>query len=267
MNTRFVAGTSASLWLLVTAAAPGQAQAQVYDSSGVVRFGIFGQWSSADLDVSQSGTTTTPFAVTDPDSPPLPATGTGLLDGGAVGFSYGVDLVRNASWVLGVEGDITIEFAEDKIADRDYGTEFMSTLRGRVGSFVQPGWLVYATGGVAVLGVEFDGLRQVALTPDTATQRNEITDTLTGWTIGGGTEIEWGSVIFFGEYLFADYETWRFREDIDPNAGSGTINGNPNSMLRDHQVDIDGQHVFRLGVKFMIGQDYIHDPGCCGTYK
>lgn len=267
MNTRFVAGTSASLWLLVTAAAPGEAQAQVYDSSGVVRFGIFGQWSSADFDVSQSGTTTTPFAVTAPDSPPVPASGTGSFDDGALGFSYGVDLVRNASWVLGIEGDISIEFAEEEIAGREYGPEFMSTLRGRVGSFVQPGWLVYATGGVAVLGVEFHGLRQVALTPDTATQRSEISNTLTGWTIGGGTELHWGSVILFGEYLFADYETWRFRDDIDPNAGTGTINGNPNSMLREHQVDIDGQHVLRLGVKFMIGQDYAYTADCCGTYK
>ena len=267
MNTRFVAGTSASLWLLVTAAAPGEAQAQVYDSSGVVRFGIFGQWSSADFDVSQSGTTTTPFAVTAPDSPPVPASGTGSFDDGALGFSYGVDLVRNASWVLGIEGDISIEFAEEEIAGREYGPEFMSTLRGRVGSFVQPGWLVYATGGVAVLGVEFHGLRQVELTPDTATHRSEISNTLTGWTIGGGTELHCGSVILFGEYLFADYETWRFREDIDPNAGTGTINGNPNSMLREHQVDIDGQHVLRLGVKFMIGQDYAYTAGCCGTYK
>ena len=191
MNTRFVAGTSASLWLLVTAAAPGEAQAQVYDSSGVVRFGIFGRWSSADFDVSQSGTTTTPFAVTAPDSPPVPASGTGSFDDGALGFSYGVDLVRNASWVLGIEGDISIEFAEEEIAGREYGPEFMSTLRGRVGSFVQPGWLVYATGGVAVLGVQFHGLRQVALTPGTATQRNEITDTLRTGQSSVGTEIEW----------------------------------------------------------------------------
>ena len=53
----------------------------------------------------------------------------------------------------------------------------------------------------------------------------------------------------------------------DPDSGSGTINGNPNRVLREQLVDIDGQHVFRLGVKFMIGQDYIHDLGCCGTYK
>ena len=267
MNTRFVAGTSASLLLLVTAAAPGQAQAEPYDSSGVVRFGIFGQWSSADFDVREAASTPPPAPVAFPDTAPVSPAGTGTLDGGGLGFSYGVDLVRNASWILGIEGDVSIEFAEDEVADRTYSTEFMSTLRGRVGSFVQPGWLVYATGGVAVLGVEFHGLPQVALTPDPPAERSKITDTLTGWTIGGGTEIEWGSVIFFGEYLFADYETWRFRDDVDPNTGSGTTNGNPNSLMREHLVDIDGQHICRLGVKFMIGQDYIRDSCCCQPYK
>jgi opacity protein-like surface antigen len=235
-----------------------------------VRFGIFGQWSSADFNVREPATATTLFPIAPPDAPPEPAAGAGSLDGGGLGFSYGVDLVRNASWVLGIEGDVSIEFAEDEVADRDYSTEFMSTLRGRIGSYVRPGWLVYATGGVAVLGVDFHGLREVAPTPeppDFVAQRSKITDTLTGWTIGGGTEIEWGHVIFFGEYLFADYETWRFRDDIDPDPGSGTINGNPNTAVREHLVDIDGQHVFRLGVKFMIGQDYIRDYGCCGTYK
>src|SRR5512134_1152684 len=113
MNTRFVAGTSASLWLLVTAAAPGQALAQIYDSSGVLRFGIFGQWSSADFNVRELATAPTPF----PIAPPDPAPGAGSSATHGLGLCYDVDLIRNASGMRGIEGDVSIEFSEDEVAD------------------------------------------------------------------------------------------------------------------------------------------------------
>jgi opacity protein-like surface antigen len=271
MTTRFMAGASAGVWFLVTAAVSGQAHAQIYDGDGILRFGVFGQGSFADLNVLEPAKggvrdTTNPEDFT----APLPAAGTGSLDGGAFGVSYGYDVVRHDSWIIGIEGDVSIEFAEDEIEDRDYSVDFMSTVRGRIGAYVRPGWLVYATGGLALLGVEFRGLRETTPRPEPpnfVAERSKISDTLTGWTVGAGTEFEWRHIVFFGEYLFADYDTWSFRDDIDPDLPASSIDFQLDK--RRHIVDIDDQHVVRLGVKFKIGHDFLHDYGipCCGPYK
>jgi opacity protein-like surface antigen len=112
---------------------------------------------------------------------------------------------------------------------------------------VHPGWLIYATGGVAFLGIEVEGL-PLGL-PPTRTQESE---TLTGWTIGGGTELDMGRFTLFAEYLFADFDTFNFTDRKED-----TVPGTPFVPTR-YEIDVEEQ-LFRVGVKFKIGHDFYDD--------
>jgi outer membrane immunogenic protein len=97
---------------------------------------------------------------------------------------------------------------------------------------MHPTWLVYATGGVAWLGVE----AQSTLTGSKAA------DTLTGWTVGGGTEIDWRChMILFAEYLYTSF---------------GSVSYSLDGVAE--RADFDG-HLLRFGLKFKVGHDYFHD--------
>jgi outer membrane immunogenic protein len=206
-----LARASAALLFLVAAAGAYPAQAQNYDGDAVVRVGLFaqGQW----LDINQT----------------LPG-GTGELSGFAGGISAGYDFWRTDRFALGFEADASFGDMQDTVGTTSYGHDYLVTLRGRAGVYMHPTWLVYATGGVAWLG--FEG--QSTLTG------NKVADTLTGWTIGGGTEVDWRHMILFAEYLYTDFGSHSY-----------TLDG------VEERADFDG-HLLRVGVKFKVGHDYFN---------
>lgn len=206
-----LARASAALLLLMAAGGAQSAKAQNYDGDGVVRVGLFaqGQW----LDIDQTL--------------PLPG-GSGEFSGFAGGITAGYDFWRTSRFVLGFEADLSIGDISDNVAGTNYGMDYLVTLRGRAGVYMHPNWLVYATGGAAWLGVEAQATGKVA-------------DTLTGWTVGGGTEVDWRHMILFAEYLYTDFGSHSY-----------TLDGVA------ERAEYDG-HLMRVGVKFKVGHDYFHD--------
>jgi outer membrane immunogenic protein len=204
---------SVALLLLVAAAGAESARAQNYDGDGVVRVGLFAQGTW--IDINQT----------------LPVTGSGEFSGAAGGISAGYDFWRSSRWVLGVEADGSLGDLRDSIGTTNFSMDYLVTLRGRLGFNVHPNWLVYATAGGAWLGFN----AKSALTDDKAR------DTLTGWTVGGGTEVDWNHIIFFAEYLFTDFGSRNFVID--------------NTTER---ADFDGHNV-RIGIKFKVGHDYYNN--------
>ena len=78
------------------------------------------------------------------------------------GLHVGYNWQKPSNWVLGIEGDVS--FADD--------IDYLASLRGRLGYAFGP-TLVYATGGVAFLGVD---------------EEFSDDDTITGWVAGLGIE-------------------------------------------------------------------------------
>jgi opacity protein-like surface antigen len=238
MTTRFMCRASAACMLFVAAAASGQAQAQNYDGDGVLRFGAFVQGSDLEFDVQR----------------PAAAAGTGSADGFGGGVSFGYDLGSRKGLVLGLEADASIDDSSDKIKRRNFTSDYLVTLRGRLGAHLHPGWLVYATGGAALLGVEYQRPFIAAVPPATiGNPANKDSNTLTGWTVGGGTELDLDGITLFAEYLYANFDTLDFidrKEDVNP---APLVH-----VPARYAVDVDEQ-LFRVGVKFKIGHDFYDD--------
>jgi opacity protein-like surface antigen len=226
----FMAVASAAFIVFVAAAAAGQAHAQNYDGSGQLRFGAFVQGADLEFDVQR----------------PAVAAGTGSADGFGGGVSFGYDWVLRDRLVFGLEADASVDDSSVKIHRRSFASDYLVTLRGRLGAYLQPGWLVYATGGAALLGVEFQRPFFAPVPPATfGDSATKISDTLTGWTVGGGTELDLAGITLFTEYLYASFDTWEFKDSVS-------------RILTQHEVDVD-EHLVRVGVKFKIGHDFYDD--------
>jgi opacity protein-like surface antigen len=207
-----------SFALIALAASSGLAAAQTYDGNGLLRFGVFGQ--STNLHYNETS----------------PGNASATPSGFAGGVSFGYDYIFGQRFVLGAEFDGSFSDIRGDVAgtpSTSYGSDYLITGRGRMGYYVHPNWLVYGTAGAAWYGFE----AQSAVTGD------KHTATLTGWTYGGGTEIDWRSIVFFAEYLHTDF-------------GGVTFGLN----ATEHRVDMDADLV-RVGVKFKIGQDFNRDVG------
>lgn len=214
---------------VVLAVASNAAQAQNWDGSGLIRFGVFLQGQLVDYDIIQRPANAPTFRQS---STP---------DGVGVGISAGYDL-RLGSFVIGGEIDGSFDDGGDKtrplLAPREqYGVDFFATARARLGVLLHPDWLVYGTVGYAAQGVEYKANALGAA--------GKKFGTLDGIVYGGGIEWDMGWGISFFEYLHTDLSGWSFRA-----AGLG---GN--------LIDLEGgsSDVFRLGMKFKVGHDYSHD--------
>jgi opacity protein-like surface antigen len=199
------------------------AAAQNYDGSGLLRVGAFAQGMWID-----SG-----FAVTTVGPPVTTTTGTGSLEGFGGGISFGYDH-RFGNFVLGVEADASFDNASKVIQTVDVGIDYFATFRGRLGFNVRPGLLIYATGGLALLGAE--GKINISGT------NFKTAKTFTGGTYGAGIEVDWSHLTFFVEYLHASFGSENFVFTTGENA---IIDG-----------DAD---VVRVGLKFKYGHDHSHD--------
>lgn len=211
--------------LALVLAAAGPAQAQWIDGNGQIRFGAFIQGMMVDFDAQATNTAVAPPAVT---------TQGVSASGVAFGASFGYDWLLPNYMVLGLEVDASIGDNAGTYAGGNLNVDYMATARGRLGVFVRPGWLLYATAGAAWLGVEHD------LKNALVSQRDNM-QTLAGWTAGVGTEVNWHHVILFAEYM---------------HAGFGNFEFNVGPVRHDIDVNVD---VIRAGIKFRIGHDYYRD--------
>ena len=217
----------ATLAVLLAVAGANTASAQTYDGSGLIKFGAFAQ--GAFIDVNQT----------------LPVQASSSPSGFSGGFSAGYDLRLRDRFLIGIEADGSVGDARSLAGTTDYGFDYLLTVRGRLGAYVAPQWLVYGTAGVGFLGVEAhnQGISTKAA------------DTLTGYVVGAGTEIDWHRVILFGEYLYGDFGDRKFTLPAGP-------------FLTDTPYQTSYQaHLVRLGLKFKVGHDYAHDYDHPEHYK
>lgn len=228
MAVRRCLNTLAALAALVVVFGAHRAEAQNWDGSGLVRFGVFLQGQNVDFDIQQRPVAGTAFSQS------------ATAEGWGVGISAGYDL-RLGSFVIG--GEVDASFDDGKGRSRpglneSFGLDYLATLRGRLGYMIHPAFMIYGTAGYSLLGTEYkvDGLAGVGL------GGSKKFGTLDGFVYGGGLEYDLGWGIGFFEYLHADTSTWSFRGFTPTN------------------ISVDGsQDIFRLGLKFKVGHDHYHD--------
>jgi outer membrane immunogenic protein len=142
----------------------------------------------------------------------------GFIGGGQIGYNH--QFANN--FVLGVEADIQgstitgggtftgvgqIPGKTDITIGQDHrSVEWLGTVRGRVGYLVTPNLLVYGTGGLAYGGVTADtSIFNVWTNGQAGGGASHYSDTLVGWTAGGGVEWmfapNWSTKV---EYLYYD---------------------------------------------------------------
>ncbi len=136
------------------------------------------------------------------------------------------------SWIVGIEGDVG--FADDEGTQRGIpGTGFLlglgggaaandsltikkswdGSIRGRLGYNVTPQLLAYGMGGFAAQRVQATlicaATGACAAVTGPATTTASASDTMTGWTAGGGLEYAVASNwLVRGEYRYSDYGTF-----------------------------------------------------------
>lgn len=138
----------------------------------------------------------------------------GFTGGGQIGYNYQFA----PTWVVGVEADINA-LSSQKPALFGTGTtpggtfipnftnsvdaQWIGTFRGRLG-YTFDRSLIYATGGLAVLGSKYSQVFTVPAAPSTVAPSSS--QTTAGWTVGGGWEYaltkNWSVK---GEYLYARF--------------------------------------------------------------
>jgi opacity protein-like surface antigen len=139
----------------------------------------------------------------------------GLVGGAHIGYNF----LIHPSLLVGIEADVmatsgsetaTVGFlstdgvAALRTSKAQLGTR--GTIRGRVG-YVTESWLVYATGGVAFTRFTWSDTVSVS-PPFAATFPAAVSDTLTGWTVGGGVERAVNSYLTVRvQYLYEDFGT------------------------------------------------------------
>lgn len=254
MTSSAMARTSAVLLFCVAAVVAGSAHAQNYDSAGLLRFGAFGNWSIVRDDQRHEITSPNPDPAIVANA--ARADGSKSKDGIGFGLTFGYDLLVSPSWVIGVEADAGVDNWQDDRHVREFGIDYRATIRGRLGTYVRPDTLLYATAGVAFLGVqykrtnEFDPLLAVGLGSDPF----DSSRTLIGGVVGGGVEYDWSGITLFAEYLYANYNTFSANDPIVTTPDQISITS------REHiRADVD-EHMLRLGVKFKIGYDFLERP-------
>ncbi len=167
-------------------------------------------WTGCYLGIEGGGTwgRTSAVAVAGTEDVGLPLTPDFNLSGGLFGGTIGCNYQFAASWVIGIEDDLswTNKRGSARLIPpfntaglETHKERWLDTLRGRVG-FSSDRVLIYATGGVAFAGTTVTAFNTEELVGVSDSK------TRTGWTAGGG--IEWA---FLGnwtakvEYLFVDF--------------------------------------------------------------
>ena len=150
--------------------------------------------------------------------------GMGVIGGGQVGYNLQLSKV----WVVGLEADIQgksgsstgsivsgapVVFVPITSAQTvSASTDWIGTVRGRVGVLLTPTWLIYFTGGLAYGGASASStLAQSGTNGFVGTGAGSLSNTRIGGTFGAG--LEWMFAQHWsvkGEYLFYDLGTANF---------------------------------------------------------
>lgn len=233
MAARQIVRLLAVVTFLATAGTAFKADAQNWDGSGLIRFGVFLQGSFIDYDITQTPTGAAAFRQS------------AAPDGIGVGIASGYDL-RLGSFVVGAEADVSFDdgrsLAKPTTSEK-YGIDYFATMRGRLGYLVHQNVMLYGTLGYALLGAEYkrEGFTLPGATGTTTGAKKY--GTLDGFVYGAGMEWDMGWGISFLEYLHTDIGGWTFR-----------------SFGTNNRVALDGtSDVVRFGLKFKVGHDYSHD--------
>lgn len=193
----------------------------------------------------------------------------GPIGGGQVGFNYqfggavlgleadiqgvgargrGGFLGRADASVLGIPSETTAIGVEN-----EKSLDWLGTVRGRVGYLVTPSLLGYATGGLAYGKATLDAwgsqawvgtIGQFLQTPGAA---GRLSDTLVGWTIGGGAEWAFApNISVKAEYLYYDLGNVHF-----PSGALTTrlFSGLGDTIAASSRTRFDG-HIARLGLNY-----------------
>lgn len=222
-----VATSAVAADLPVVRKAPVKAPPVVdYFAGGYVGAGIGGR-STRCYDVRTTQLLSAGIAALDP----ILGTPTACLSSSFRGSIYGGWNWRLApSWIVGFEADVGYADDEGSVSPIP-GTGFLFTvgglnpaqdrftlkkdwdgsIRGRVGYNVMPKLLAYGTGGFAWQKVEASMVCSVlgGCAAVGATVTASASDTMTGWTAGGG--LEWAlfdNVLLRGDYRYSDYGTF-----------------------------------------------------------
>jgi outer membrane immunogenic protein len=171
----------------------------------------------------------------------------GSVDNNAGGITAGVTAGYNwqftPNWLVGIEGDVGYLSSKHSFKDMNdpttvgVKTKWDGTVRGRFGYVAGPS-VVYATGGVAFVGIEdtFGGSLTTGVPPSVQS------DTRTGWTAGGGIETKlsrnWSTK---SEYLYIDAGDSSF--STRP-LGGATVD----TVTFHHQI-----HLLKTGLNYRFG--------------
>ena len=138
-------------------------------------------------------------SVSEPDLGVFSENFNGGLFGGYAGYNW-----QSAQWVFGVEGDFNGVWNDETFNvggfDVDVGTDYLASVRGRVG-YAFDRTLIFATAGVAFtrMSAEADLFNVASLNAD---------QNFTGWTVGAGAEYaftdNWIGRLEYRYYDFGD---------------------------------------------------------------
>jgi outer membrane immunogenic protein len=219
--------------------APGQARAADWTGFylGLNAGGAWGR-SSADTSADCSPTSAPPLgtgyfctsSVGAANATAVNAAGTGTIN--ASGFTGGVQAGYNwqtQNLVYGLETDfgafhlngsrqgsgtypvgVAVNAGNPFTVTSSFNTDWLFTLRGRLGWAVMPNMLAYATGGLAMtrLAVDnsFTDTNTMTIPAGHASENGHASAVKTGWALGGG--LEWmvnSHWTVKGEYLYVDF--------------------------------------------------------------
>jgi outer membrane immunogenic protein len=169
---------------------------------------------------------------------------TGATAGGQAGYNYQWGLA-----VFGLEGDINAFFLRGDFtqagappgnilltSNASIKTDWLATVRGRLGLAPFNGVLAYVTGGIAVTDFNF---RQSNNYADFLVSNFSSTQTKSTWTVGGGLEyafvpnwsakieylhMDFGSISGIGPPIVADTGTHSYSANLKANLVRGGIN-------------------------------------------
>jgi outer membrane immunogenic protein len=236
--------------------------APVYSWTGAY-IGLNAGYSWGDSEVSTS-TVFVAGAYFDPASPPAIATAgaqsikpNGFTGGGQIGYNWQASSVG----VMGLEADFEYFGLRGTVNSgavypccvpssfaigQSVKTDWLATLRARLGYLVTPSTLLYITGGGAVTNLQgnFAFVDNFAA----ATESGAFNTTKLGWTAGGG--IEWAMASGWSakaEYLFVSFPTVT-TTSTNLNSGLGPSPAN----VFTHSADLDA-HIVRFGLNYKFG--------------
>ncbi|MGA8170743.1 MAG: outer membrane beta-barrel protein [Methylocystis sp.] len=197
----------------------------------------------------------------------IPVSNSGFVGGGQVGYNWQFN-----SFVLGIEADIqgiagsnstssvasAVPLSAPLGAYSAFGAvsaqqslDYLGTVRGRVGFLFTPTLLVYGTGGLAYGGANLNTsgfASEGSPIGGSAFAGSTYSDTLVGWTAGGGLEWmfsrNWSAKV---EYLYYDLGCLTSTPALAPiTAGNGAVIG---AIGQQASARFDG-HIVRAGINY-----------------